>query len=79
VTSRLQVAGIPHVVGCVWPAGDSECVEVSRRFYMLMFQRRRSASRDDEVSSALQEAVMVVCAEEINMLLNRAPPVHHGV
>jgi CHAT domain-containing protein len=30
VVSGLQEAGFPHVVGCLWAAGDSECVVVAR-------------------------------------------------
>ncbi|KAH6883524.1 CHAT domain-containing protein [Thelonectria olida] len=78
VVSGFQVARFPHVVGCLWPAGDSECVEVARRFYLLILQRSRSVLGDGEVASALQEAVMAVRAAEINMPLNWAQFVHYG-
>ncbi|KAN0071674.1 CHAT domain containing protein [Elaphomyces granulatus] len=75
VVSGFQVAGFPHVVGCLWPAGDLECVEVARRFYLSVLQQ---SSGNGEVASALQEAVMAVRAEDINMPLNWALFVHYG-
>ncbi|EXK79186.1 hypothetical protein FOQG_16176 [Fusarium oxysporum f. sp. raphani 54005] len=77
VVSGFQVAGFPHVVGCLWPAGDSECVEVSKRFYSLVLQRNQSVI--NEVASALQKAVMAVRAEDLSMPLNWAQFVHYGV
>ncbi|KAI3571141.1 CHAT domain-containing protein [Fusarium oxysporum f. sp. albedinis] len=77
VVSGFQVAGFPHVVGCLWPAGDSECVEVSRRFYSLVLKRNQSAI--NKVASALQAAVIAVRAEDISMPLNWAHFVHYGV
>jgi len=78
VVSGFQVAGFPHVVGCLWPAGDLECVEVARRFYSSILQKSWSAMGNGEVAWALQEAVMAVRAEDINMPLNWAQFVHYG-
>ncbi|PNP58764.1 hypothetical protein FNYG_15026 [Fusarium nygamai] len=79
VVSGFQVAGYPHVVGCLWPAGDSECVEVSKRFYSLILQRNQSTINNNKVASALQEAVMAVRADDLSMPLNWAQFVHYGV
>ncbi|KAF5227007.1 hypothetical protein FANTH_14909 [Fusarium anthophilum] len=78
LVSGFQVAGFPHVVGCLWPAGDSECGKVSKRFYSLVLQRKQSVT-SNEVASALQEAVMSVRAEDLSMPLNWAQFVHYGV
>ncbi|RKK87923.1 hypothetical protein BFJ68_g16991 [Fusarium oxysporum] len=78
VMSGFQVAGFPHVVGCLWPARDSERVEVSKRFYSLVLQRNQSIT-NNKVASALQEAVMAVRAENLSMPLNWAQFVHYGV
>ncbi|EXK24672.1 hypothetical protein FOMG_18621 [Fusarium oxysporum f. sp. melonis 26406] len=78
IVSGFQVAGFPHVVGCLWPAGDSECVEVARRFYSLVLQRNQSVI-STEVASTVQEAVMAVRAEDLSMPLNWAQFVHYGV
>lgn len=78
VVSGFQVAGFPHVIGCLWPAGDSECVEVSKRFYSSVLQRNQSVI-STEVASAVQEAVMAVRAEDLSMPLNWAQFVHYGV
>ncbi|KAN0076282.1 CHAT domain containing protein [Elaphomyces granulatus] len=78
VMSGFQVAGFPHVVGCLWPAGDSECVEVARRFYSSVLKQGWSTMGNGEVALALQEAVMAVRAEDINMPLNWAQFIHCG-
>ncbi|WKT54189.1 Tetratricopeptide-like helical domain superfamily [Fusarium oxysporum f. sp. vasinfectum] len=78
VVSGFQVAGFPHVVGCLWPAGDSECVEVAKRFYSLVLQRNQSVI-STEVALTVQEAVMAVRAEDLSMPLNWAQFVHYGV
>ncbi|KAK2471360.1 hypothetical protein H9L39_17591 [Fusarium oxysporum f. sp. albedinis] len=78
VMSGFQVAGFPHVVGCLWPAGDSERVEVSKRFYSLVLQRNQAVI-NNKVASALQEAVMAVRAENLSMPLTWAQFVHYGV
>jgi CHAT domain-containing protein len=64
------VAGFPHVVGCLWSADDSECVEVARQFYSSVLRRLWE--------TALQEAVIGVRAEDINMPLNWTQFVHYG-
>ncbi|RKK87874.1 hypothetical protein BFJ68_g16997 [Fusarium oxysporum] len=78
VVSGFQVAGFPHVVGCLWPAGDSECVEVAKRFYSLVLQQNQSVI-NNKVASALQEALMAVRARDLSMPLNWAQFVHYGV
>lgn len=78
VVSGFQVAGFPHVVGCLWPAGDSECVEVAKRFYSLVLKCNQSVINNNEVASALQEAVMAVRTEDLSRPLNWAQFVHCG-
>jgi hypothetical protein len=77
VVSGFQVAGFPHVVGCLWPAGDSECVKVAKRFYSLVLQRHQAVI-SNEVASAVQEAVMAVREGDLDMPLNWAQFVHYG-
>ncbi|SPJ84208.1 uncharacterized protein FTOL_10725 [Fusarium torulosum] len=77
VVSGFQVAGFPHVVGCLWPAGDSECVKVAKRFYSLVLQRKQSVI-SNEVAWAVQEAVMAVREGDLDMPLNWAQFVHYG-
>ncbi|KAK2601561.1 hypothetical protein QQS21_004879 [Conoideocrella luteorostrata] len=78
VVSGFQIAGFPHVVGCLWPAGDSECVEVAKRFYSLVLRGSQLAINNNEVASALQGAVMAVRAGDLDMPLNWAQFVHYG-
>jgi CHAT domain-containing protein len=72
------VAGFPQVVGCLWHAGDSECVEIAKRFYSLVLQRHQAAI-NNEIALAVQEAVMAVREGDLSMPLNWAQFVHYGV
>jgi CHAT domain-containing protein len=78
LVSGFQVAGFPHVVGCLWPSKDTVCVEVADRFYSLLFCQGRTGWGDGEVASALQQAVMAVKADMQQMPLLWAPFVHYG-
>jgi hypothetical protein len=51
---------------------------VAKRFYSLVLQQNQSVI-NNEVASALQEAVMAVRAEDLDMPLNWAQFVHYGV
>ena len=79
IVSGFQVAGFPHVIGSLWPAGDDECVEVASGFYSSLFTNKAvpewGARR---VAWALREAVMAVRAEDMDMPLNWAQFVHFG-
>jgi CHAT domain-containing protein len=79
VVSGFQVAGFPHVVGALWPAGDEECVQVASHFYKSLFEHsgvpELGARR---VACALREAVMAVRDEDMDMPLNWAQFVHYG-
>ncbi len=75
--SGFQVAGFPHVIGCLWPSVDSVCVEVASRFYSLLLHRKTNWSAR-EVALALREAVMAVRATEMEVPLVWAQFVHYG-
>ena len=46
VVSGFQVAGFPHVVGCLWPSVDRICVDVASKFYQaLQGGKRRGRAR----------------------------------
>jgi tetratricopeptide (TPR) repeat protein len=79
IVSGFQVAGFPHVVGSLWPAGDEECVQVASGFYSSLFENKGVPELGvRRVAWALREAVMVVRAEDIDMPLNWAQFVHFG-
>jgi tetratricopeptide (TPR) repeat protein len=79
IVSGFQVAGFPHVIGSLWPAGDDECVEVASGFYSSLFRHEGVPELESRwVALALQEAVMVVRAEDMDMPLNWAQFVHFG-
>jgi tetratricopeptide (TPR) repeat protein len=79
IVSGFQVAGFPHVVGSLWPAGDEECVNVARFFYSSLFEHGGMPDiRGRRVACTLQQAVMKIRAEDIDMPLNWAQFVHFG-
>jgi tetratricopeptide (TPR) repeat protein len=78
VVSGFQVAGFPHVVGCLWQSSDWVCVEVASAFYKSLLQRRRSGIEKPDVALALHEAVMGVREAEWDMPLTWAQFVHFG-
>jgi tetratricopeptide (TPR) repeat protein len=78
VVSGFQVAGFPHVVGCLWPSNDRVCVEVARGFYSSVFGQGEGGWRDGEMAAALREAVMAVRGDEMETPLHWAQFVHYG-
>lgn len=78
VVSGFQVAGFPHVVGCLWPSNDRICVEVAGGFYTALLDQREMRWDTDEVAGALREAVMAVRAKERGTPLYWAQFVHYG-
>ena len=79
IVSGFQVAGFPHVIGSLWPAGDKECVQVASRFYSTLFEHKGVAEMDDRrVAWALQKAVIEVQDGDIDMPLNWAQFVYFG-
>lgn len=77
VASGFQVAGFPHVIGCLWPTGESECLDVATRFYSSLFQQS-TAGISDNVAVILQEAVQAIRGSQIRTPLNWAQFVHYG-
>jgi CHAT domain-containing protein len=79
IVSGFQVAGFPHVIGSLWPAGDNECVDVAIGCYSKPFQDRGVPDIGGRrVACALQEAVMAVRAQALDIPLNWAQYVHFG-
>ncbi|PNP54011.1 hypothetical protein FNYG_15655 [Fusarium nygamai] len=79
VVSGFQIAGFPHVVGCLWPSMDWACVEVADGFYSSLLKSGGPDWDSAGVASALREAVMAVRAKEMSMPLTWAQFVHYGV
>ncbi|KAH6681179.1 CHAT domain-containing protein, partial [Plectosphaerella plurivora] len=79
VVSGFQVAGFPHVVGCLWPSKDDICVLVAKRFYSQILGQA-SPWHDDSVASAIRHAVMEVMKDprERGLPLKWATFVHCG-
>jgi CHAT domain-containing protein len=60
VVSGFQVAGVPQVVGCLWPSKDGVCLQVASGFYKSLLQRGEMGWDDRDVASAVREAVVSV-------------------
>jgi CHAT domain-containing protein len=78
MVSGFQVAGFPHVVGCLWQSVDRVCLEVTKGFYSSLFRQGGSHWSDRNVAMALREAVIKAREAEIGAPLNWAQFVHYG-
>jgi tetratricopeptide (TPR) repeat protein len=76
LASGFLASGFPHVVGCLWPAGDEECVKVAARFYSLLLCGEHGGSR--EPCRALHEAVVALRDQDPDLPLRWAQFVHYG-
>jgi CHAT domain-containing protein len=73
VVSGFQVAGFPHVIGSLRPAGDREFVAVVSRFYSSLIEHKDMLKLgSQQVAQALQQAVVAVRTEDMDMPLNWA-------
>ncbi|KAM7209968.1 CHAT domain containing protein [Rhypophila decipiens] len=78
VVSGFQVAGFPHVVGCLWPSNDRVCVEVTSGFYTTLLGKGGMRWHNDDVAAALLKAVNMVRENQRSMPLDWAQFVHYG-
>jgi hypothetical protein len=78
VVSGFQVAGFPHVVGCLWPSNDRVCLEVASRFYSSLLREGSTEWDDRMVASAVRDAVQAARAAELRSPLDWAPFIHYG-
>jgi CHAT domain-containing protein len=76
VVSGFQVAGFPHVVGCLWLSADAVCEEVAKGFYGTLF-KGDAEIEDRDVAMALHEAVNAVRGTEWDQPLKWAQYVHY--
>jgi CHAT domain-containing protein len=78
VVSGFQLAGFPHVVGCLWPADDWACVNVAKDFYTALLGRAMWWEGGN-VGEVMRGAVMKLRAQQIDRPLIWAPFVHYGI
>lgn len=78
VVSGFQVAGFPHVVGCLWQSNDRVCLEVASRFYSSLLRDGPTEWDDRLVASAVRDAVQAARVADMRMPLEWAPFVHYG-
>ena len=78
VVSGFQLAGFPHVVGCLWQSNDRVCVQVASQFYSLLHRENARVWDDRGVAVAVHESVLAARATDLSMPLLWAPFVHYG-
>lgn len=78
IVSGFQVAGFPHVVGCLWPSGDAVCVRIAKGFYETLFRGPGRSVEDKDIAMALHESVRKERATLWNQPLKWAQFVHYG-
>jgi tetratricopeptide (TPR) repeat protein len=78
VVSGFQVAGFPHVIGCLWPSIDRVCVDAAHGFYASLVEQGALRLDSTSIAAALHSSVMEVRAKDWKMPLNWAQFVHYG-
>jgi hypothetical protein len=78
VVSGFQVAGFPHVIGCLWPSVDRVCVEVARGFYASLVEQGVLRLESRGIAAALHTSVIEERAKDWKRPLNWAQFVHYG-
>ena len=78
VVSGFQVAGFPHVIGCLWPSLDRVCVEIARGFYASVVKEGVLCLESGCIAAALHTSIMEVRAKDWKQPLNWAQFVHYG-
>ena len=78
VVSGFQVAGFPHVIGCLWPSEDKVCVEVAHGFYASLVEQGVLRLDSRGIAAALHTSVMEARAENRKQPLKWAQFVHYG-
>lgn len=77
VVSGFQVAGFPHVIGCLWPSVDGVCVEVACGFYSSFIKECKMHLESRGIAEALHRSVVEARAKNRKQLLNWAQFVHY--
>jgi tetratricopeptide (TPR) repeat protein len=78
VATGFQVAGFPHVVGCLWPSVDEVCAEVAQSFYTQLTQQGGIDLGNRAIAVALHQSVLDVATRDWKRPLNWAQFVHYG-
>jgi len=78
VATGFQIAGFPHVVGCLWPSMDAVCAEVAYSFYALLTQQGDIDLGNRAIVVALHQSVLAIAVRDWKRPLNWAQFVHYG-
>lgn len=76
--SGFQMAGFPHVVGCLLRSNDDICVEIARSFYQSLFQQTNGETVQNEPASALHNAILAARSKYRDKPLLWAQFIHVG-
>jgi tetratricopeptide (TPR) repeat protein len=78
IATGFQVAGIPHVVGCLWSSVDKVCAEIAGSFYTRLTQQGDIDVGNRTIAVALHQSVLAVAARDWRRPLNWVQFVHYG-
>lgn len=77
LVSGFQVAGFGHVIGSLWAADDSTCVEVARVFYECLVEKGGEVE-NRHVAEALRHAILYIRSRHPKQPSKWAPYIHLG-
>ncbi|ENH65711.1 hypothetical protein FOC1_g10001684 [Fusarium oxysporum f. sp. cubense race 1] len=78
IVSGFQMAGFPHVVGCLLRSNDDICVEIARSFYQSLLQQKNGEIVENEPAWALHSAILTARSKYRDKPLLWAPFIHVG-
>jgi hypothetical protein len=78
VVAGFQVAGFPHVIGCLWLSLDRVCVDIAHDFYLSLTEHGRLDLGSRAIAEALHRSTLAVVAREWKRPLDWAQFVHFG-
>lgn len=78
VVSGFQVAGFPHVIGCLWRSNNRVCIDVAHGFYASLVKQEALLLNSTDIAAALHTSLMKLRLKEWRMPLLWAQFVHYG-
>jgi hypothetical protein len=63
LASAFQVAGFPHVIGCIWSARDETSKDIAELFYTALLENGQVRTDDWSIAAALRRSAMAYKAE----------------
>ncbi|KAI6777887.1 uncharacterized protein J7T54_000025 [Emericellopsis cladophorae] len=79
LASGFQAAGFPHVVACLWPSMNDDCVSITGWFYTSLFGPGEENMLDSRrIAEAMRESVVTLRSQKRKRPLEWAQFAHFG-